>query len=62
MDGPRPSIAAALEHEPVIWLSTVRPDGCPHVVPLWFVWDGRSIVVFSKPGAQKVSNVRADPG
>ena len=61
MDGPRASILDALEHEPVVWLSTTRPDGGPHVVPLWFVWDGRSIVAFSKPDAQKVRNLRADP-
>ena len=61
MDGPRPSILDALEHELVVWLSTTRPDGGPHVVPLWFVWDGRSIVAFSKPHAQKVRNLRADP-
>ena len=51
----------ALEREPVVWLSSVRPDGRPHVVPVWFMWDGESILVFSKPGAQKVTNVRADP-
>ena len=61
MDGPRASILDALEHEQVVWLSTTRPDGGPHVVPLWFVWDGRSIVAFSKPHAQKVRNLRADP-
>ena len=61
MDGPRPSILDALAHEPVVWLSTTRPDGAPHVVPLWFLWDGRSIVAFSKPHAQKVRNLRADP-
>jgi PPOX class probable F420-dependent enzyme len=61
MDGPRPSILAALECEPVVWLSTTRPDGAPHVVPLWFLWDGQSIVAFSKPDAQKVRNLRTDP-
>jgi PPOX class probable F420-dependent enzyme len=61
MDAPRRSILDALEREPVVWLSTTRPDGGPHVVPLWFLWDGRSIVAFSKPHAQKVRNLRADP-
>jgi PPOX class probable F420-dependent enzyme len=61
MDGPRSSILDALEHEPVVWLSTTRPDGGPHVVPLWFLWDGQSIVAFSKPHAQKVRNLRRDP-
>ena len=50
-----------LETEPVIWLSTTRPDGGPHLVPVWFAWDGRSIVVLSKPTARKVHNLRADP-
>ena len=58
---PRPSIAAALEREAVVWLSTIRPDGSPHLVPLWFVWDGRDIQARSKPDAQKVQNLRANP-
>lgn len=47
--------------EPVVWLSTVRPDGLPHLIPTWFWWDGDAVVVFSKPGAVKVRNLRANP-
>lgn len=47
-----------LEREPVVWLSTVRPDGGPHLVPIWFWWDGEVLLVFSKPHAQKVRNLR----
>jgi len=50
-----------LETEPVIWLSTIRADGAPHLVPTWFVWDGEAIVILSKPGAVKVRNLLADP-
>jgi PPOX class probable F420-dependent enzyme len=50
-----------LEREPVIWLSTTRPDGAPHLVPTWFAWDGATIVIRSKPGARKVDNLRRDP-
>jgi len=50
-----------LETEPVIWLSTTRADGAPHLVPTWFVWDGAAILILSKPGAVKVRNLRADP-
>ncbi len=61
-----PTVAGArirrfLEEEPVVWLSTVRPDGAPHIVPIWFWWDGGALVVASKPGAQKVRNLRANP-
>ena len=48
-----------LEEEAVVWLSTVRPDGTPHIVPVWFWWDGTSLLVFSKPDAVKVRNLRA---
>ena len=50
-----------LEQEPVVWLSTVRPDGGPHLVPIWFWWDGEALLVFSKPHAQKVRNLRERP-
>jgi PPOX class probable F420-dependent enzyme len=50
-----------LEREPVVWLSTVRPDGGPHLVPIWFWWDGDALLMFSKPHAQKVRNLRGNP-
>ena len=50
-----------LAAEPVVWLSTVRPDGLPHLVPTWFWWDGEALLVFSKPDAVKVRNLRANP-
>ena len=52
---------AFLAKEPVLWLGTVRADGHPHLVPTWFVWDGRKILSFSKPHAVKVRAVAADP-
>jgi PPOX class probable F420-dependent enzyme len=50
-----------LEGAASLSLATVRPDGRPHVVPLWFLWDGEAIVVVSKPHAQKVRNLVAKP-
>lgn len=50
-----------LASEPVVWISSVRPDGAPHLVPIWFTWDGTSLLVFSKPHAQKVRNLLANP-
>jgi PPOX class probable F420-dependent enzyme len=63
MDG----IAAAaridqlLRREPVVWLSSVRPDGTPHIVPIWFSWTGSEVLIATKPNAQKVRNLRANP-
>ena len=42
-------------------LATVRPDGRPHVVPVWFHWDGEMFVVLTKPHAQKVRNLLSEP-
>jgi PPOX class probable F420-dependent enzyme len=51
----------ALRDDPVVWLSSVQRDGRPHLVPVWFHWDGERIVAFSKPGARKVNNMRDEP-
>lgn len=32
-------------------LACVRRDGAPHVVPLWYEWDGRFVWVTATPGA-----------
>jgi PPOX class probable F420-dependent enzyme len=58
---PRPSADAALRTDPVAWLSSVQGDGNPHLVPVWFHWDGERIVAFSKPHARKVHNLRQHP-
>ena len=52
---------AFLRIEPVVWLSTVCPDGRPHLVPIWFWWDGTSVLVASKPNARKIANLRLNP-
>lgn len=51
----------ALRDDPVVWLSSVQRNGRPHLVPVWFCWDGERIVAFSKPGARKVENLRGRP-
>ncbi|MGH2381142.1 MAG: pyridoxamine 5'-phosphate oxidase family protein [Candidatus Limnocylindria bacterium] len=57
----RAQAEAALRNDPVVWLSSVQADGRPHVVPVWFHWDGERIVAFSKPHARKVDNLRDKP-
>ena len=57
----RVPIDERLRSEPTVWLSSTRPDGRPHVVPVWFNWDGRVFDLFSKPHAQKVRNLRERP-
>lgn len=54
-------IAERLSAEPVIWLGTVRPDGRPHNVPVWFAWHDPLVLIFSMPTTAKVRNLRASP-
>jgi PPOX class probable F420-dependent enzyme len=50
-----------LRRELMMWLSTVRPDGRPHLVPVWFLWDGETILIFSQPKQQKLRNLQHNP-
>ncbi len=40
-----------------IWVSTTRPDGRPHSVPVWYLWDGEHIYFASSKSTQKARNL-----
>jgi len=46
-----------LQKEANIWLATVRPDGRPHLVPIWFVWHDNKIWMCTPESSQKVRNL-----
>lgn len=48
-----------LEKDMVIWITTVGRDSRPHAVPVWFLWNGDSFLIYSVPG-QKVRDIRAN--
>jgi PPOX class probable F420-dependent enzyme len=54
-------IERMLRTEHVLWLSTVGAAGRPHLVPIWFSWDGETVLIASKPGARKVRDIRHNP-
>ena len=37
------------------------PDGTPRVIPIWFHWDGREIVMGTPPTAPKVNAIGKNP-
>jgi PPOX class probable F420-dependent enzyme len=64
LDPSKPAHARAAERlrsEPIAWLTTVRADGQAQSSPVWFLWDGRTFLLYSQPGAQKVRNLAANP-
>ena len=42
----------------IAWLTTVGSDGRPYTVPVWFLWDGNTVLIFSQPQKQKIRNPR----
>ena len=44
-----------------VWVATVRPDGRPHLVPIWFVVDDGRWYICTAPGSVKARNLMANP-
>jgi PPOX class probable F420-dependent enzyme len=54
-------VAARLRDEIVAWLVTVRADGTPVPTPVWFWWDGETLLVYSQPDKPKQRHIAANP-
>jgi PPOX class probable F420-dependent enzyme len=52
---------ARLESDMVAWLTTVTPDGQPQTFPIWFLWDGVELMIYSDKRAKRNVNVVANP-
>ncbi len=50
-----------LRSDDIIWLTTVTPAGQPQSVPVWFVWDGETILIYSQPEQAKIRNIEGNP-
>jgi PPOX class probable F420-dependent enzyme len=55
------AVSRHLDHQYIIWLTTIDRTLTPQPRPVWFLWDGESILIFSKPDAYKVRHVRNHP-
>ncbi len=42
-------------------LATIRPDGSPHLAPVWYHYDGERVMVIASRTAVKTRNIRNDP-
>ena len=50
-----------LAEDVVGWLTTVAADGRVQSSPVSFLWDGETVLVYSKPDALKIRNIVANP-
>ena len=53
-------VESRLKKESVIWLVTAGEDRRPQAVPVWFLWDGKSFLIYAQPGI-KVNHIRSNP-
>ncbi len=60
MIAPSKHVQSRLKKEIVIWLVTAGRDRRPQAVPVWFLWDGTSFLIYAQPGT-KVQHVKANP-
>ncbi|MFF0478741.1 PPOX class F420-dependent oxidoreductase [Streptomyces sp. NPDC004284] len=42
-------------------LATIRPDGSPHVNPVWYLWDGERLWFTTSTDRFKYRNIAKDP-
>ncbi len=52
-----PEVEEFLRGPHIASLATVRPDGRPHVTPVWYEYDGTEFVVSTFRGSRKMKNV-----
>lgn len=52
---------ALLESAELYWLSTVRPDGRPHVTPLIGLWSNGALHFCTGPSERKARNLAGNP-
>jgi PPOX class probable F420-dependent enzyme len=46
-----------LRQEQVIWLTTVDATNTPQPRPVWFHWDGQTLLIFSEQGKAKLRHI-----
>jgi PPOX class probable F420-dependent enzyme len=58
---PDARVTARLTDATAVWLTTVDPSGTPQPTPVWFLWTGTDVLIFSQPGKAKLRNLAANP-
>ena len=62
---PKPPLPASLsrflaEPNPAV-IATIAPDGGPHTVATWYLWEGGRLFVNMDEGRKRLEHVRRDP-
>jgi PPOX class probable F420-dependent enzyme len=49
-----------LAGDQIVWLTTVTPSARPTPRPVWFVWDGTDVIIYSLPDGAKIKHIAAN--
>lgn len=58
---PDEHVETRLQQDLVAWLTTVRPNGQPDSVPIWFLWRDGEILIYSRENKTKLANLARNP-
>ena len=50
-----------LRQEKIIWLTTVDSNNTPQPRPVWFHWDGETVLIFSERHKAKLRHITGNP-
>lgn len=50
-----------LQRERIIWLTTVDANHTPQPRPVWFHWDGQTVLIFSERNKAKLRHIPRNP-
>ena len=50
-----------LNSKALIDLVSISPDGYPHVMPIWYEWDGESFRMSTLASSKKIRNLEKNP-
>jgi PPOX class probable F420-dependent enzyme len=54
-------VAKRMEGSHNYWLTTTKPDGAPHAMPVWGLWVDGTFVFGTSPKSRKARNFARDP-
>jgi PPOX class probable F420-dependent enzyme len=54
-------VSSLLDSRLIATLATLNADGTPHVVPMWFLWEGQRVLIPTSQRTRKLKNLERDP-
>lgn len=54
-------VARRLTAERIAWLTTIDSEGRPQPRPVWFLWEGETILIYSRPDTAKLRHIQRNP-